>query len=153
MDVSSIWSCRATTRIYPGGCWIITRCCTANSVKHRCNRSFMLATSLWRWSPRYPRKAIFSYEVIDIRTVDAGALLESLSLADNLLAILSRYEDARAVVRRILDRLMQLPEKARADALAKLLVLSGLRKLQPVVSEEVQQMPITIDIMENPFLR
>src|SRR5712691_11327491 len=37
--------------------------------------------------------------------------------------------------------------------IAKLLVLSGLRRLQDVVTEEVQHMPITIDIMENPFLR
>jgi len=46
--------------------------------------------------------------------VDAESLLESLSLEDNLLAILSRHDDPRAVVRRILKRLVALPEKARA---------------------------------------
>ena len=57
----------------------------------------------------------FSCEVIDIRDVDAESLLESVSLEDNLLAILSRHDDPRAVVRRILKRLVPLPEKARAD--------------------------------------
>jgi predicted transposase YdaD len=42
---------------------------------------------------------------------------------------------------------------ARTDALAKLVILAGLKRLHPVVREEIQQMPITINIQENPFLR
>ena len=37
--------------------------------------------------------------------------------------------------------------------LEKVLILAGLRNLKPLIEQEVRQMPITVDIMENPFLR
>jgi hypothetical protein len=51
--------------------------------------------------------------------------------------------DTREAVRRILRRVAALPPDRRKDALAQLLILSGLRQL----------MPITLDIEENCFLK
>ncbi len=95
----------------------------------------------------------FRYRVVDIREVEAEALLGSESLEDNLLAILCRLTDGRQAVRRILRRVAELPPSERQDAVAKLLILSGLRGMTETVREEVAAMPITLDIEENPFLR
>ena len=70
-----------------------------------------------------------------------------------LLAILCRVDEARVIIKKILERIAGLTAKARTDVLAKLLVLAGLRNWQALVTEEAKQMAITIDIMENPFLK
>jgi predicted transposase YdaD len=46
-----------------------------------------------------------------------------------------------------------LSDAARTDALAALLILAGLRSVQPLVREEVHQMALTFDIKNNAFLR
>ncbi|PIE83011.1 MAG: hypothetical protein CSA09_03705, partial [Candidatus Contendobacter odensis] len=46
-----------------------------------------------------------------------------------------------------------LPDKARHDALEKLLVLSGLRKLEAVLKQEVNTMALVVDIRQNEFFR
>jgi predicted transposase YdaD len=62
-------------------------------------------------------------------------------------------QNPRVAIQSLLARIANLVGTARADALAKLVILAGLRRLHPVVPEEIQQMPITINIQENPFLR
>ena len=100
----------------------------------------------------YPTLA-FQYELIDIRTLDGATLLTSPSLEDNLLALLCRLPNPRGAIQHLLARIASLVGTARADALAKLVILAGLRRLHPLVREEMQQMPITINIQENPFLQ
>lgn len=95
----------------------------------------------------------FHYRIIDIREFDAESLLESDSPADNLLALLCRGGATRAAVRHILRKLRRLPRREQVDRLIQLLILSGLRRVIPVVQEEMQRMPITIDLMENEFFR
>jgi predicted transposase YdaD len=95
----------------------------------------------------------FQYAAIDIRTLDRQPLLSSPVLEDNLLALLCRGGATRGAVRRILTRIATLSGAARTDALATLLILAGLRSLQPLVHEEAQQMALTLDITNNPFLR
>ena len=95
----------------------------------------------------------FSYRVIDIRELDSEVLLRSVAIADNLLAILCRMNDTRSVVRRILTRIGQLPAPQRINAMSQLLVLSGLRRLEYVIKEESEQMPVEIDLMENRVIR
>jgi len=95
----------------------------------------------------------FRYRVCDIRRIDCRALLASPELDEQLLALLCRMDEARPVVRRIVGRIAELPERARRDALVKLLILSGLRPLQEVVREEVARMPITLNLKDNPFYR
>jgi predicted transposase YdaD len=95
----------------------------------------------------------FQYAAIDIRTLDRQPLLSSPVLEDNLLALLCRGGATRGAVRRILTRIATLSGAARTDALATLLILAGLRSVQPLVREEAQQMALTLDITNNPFLR
>jgi len=95
----------------------------------------------------------FGYRAIDIRELDSEVMLRSAAIEDNLLAILCRLNDERAAVRRILTRIAQLPASQRVNAMSQLLVLSGLRKLEYVIEEESERMPITMDLMENRVIR
>ncbi len=95
----------------------------------------------------------FRYEVIDIRQFDAESLLASDSPAGNLLAILCRNGTDRKAVRRIISKLGKLPEKERIDRLTQLLILSGLRKAERLVVEEVKPMSLEINLMENAVFR
>ena len=56
-------------------------------------------------------------------------------------------------MREILTRVAPLPRKMRADALVKLTALSGLRELDEVVYQEINRMPITVNLMENAVFR
>lgn len=98
----------------------------------------------------------FRYRLIDIRTLDGEALLESAAVGDNVIAILTRLRDYRSAVRRIVGRIAGLPAPEREAALTQLFILGGLRRLAPVVTQEARKMPIYIDLMENealaPFL-
>jgi predicted transposase YdaD len=96
---------------------------------------------------------LFEYEAIDVRTLDGQPLLHSTVLEDNILALLCRGGATRATVQYILVRIANLSGTAQIEALTTLLILAGLRHLQPLVREETQQMAITLDIENNPFLR
>jgi predicted transposase/invertase (TIGR01784 family) len=96
----------------------------------------------------------FSYDVVDIRHLNAEPLLESDQLSDNLLAILCNVKDVRAVSRRILQKLRALPMKQAKDAALKLTILSKLRRADKIVIQEVEKV-ITItreDLMEWPMI-
>jgi hypothetical protein len=95
----------------------------------------------------------YSYPAIDIREFDAEPLLESDSPADNLLALLCRHGATRDSIRRILRKILRLPERERLDRLTQLLIISGLRKVETVIQEEVKRMPLTINPMENAVIR
>ncbi|MEO5345933.1 MAG: hypothetical protein H7834_06095 [Magnetococcus sp. YQC-9] len=95
----------------------------------------------------------FSYRLVDIREIDCRAILSSDSLEENLLAILCGMENEQETIRALLSRIARLPTKPRADALKKLMILSGLRRLVCQIKEEIDTMAITIDVMENEFLR
>jgi len=83
---------------------------------------------------------LFQYEAIDVRTLDGQLLLHSPVLEDNILALLCREGATRATVQRILARIASLSGTAQTEALTTLLILAGLRHLQPLVREETQQM-------------
>ena len=94
----------------------------------------------------------FHYELTDIRTLHSATLLASPSVEDNVLAVLCEGGIEPDVIRQIIQRIAPLPEKARADALVKLLILAGLRNAQGEVTEEARQTAMTIDIRQNSFL-
>jgi predicted transposase YdaD len=52
-------------------------------------------------------------------------------------------------VRNVLERIAQLSGSERDEALSKLLILSGLRKLSSEIKEEVERMPILNDILDH----
>ncbi|MBF0436750.1 MAG: DUF4351 domain-containing protein [Magnetococcales bacterium] len=95
----------------------------------------------------------FRYEVVDIRSINCRELLDSPSLEDNILAILCRIDNQKEVIQEILYRISELPIKARADALTKLVILSRLRRLETVVKEEAEDMALTFNLMENDVFR
>lgn len=95
----------------------------------------------------------YRYEITDIRDFDEEVFLQSGSAADRMLAVLSRMRNERVTIRRILASWAQLPRREREDLIQKLVLFSGLRRLNEIVAEEVNNMPITIDPMENSTIR
>ncbi|MBF0161596.1 MAG: DUF4351 domain-containing protein, partial [Magnetococcales bacterium] len=79
--------------------------------------------------------------------------MASPTLEENLLAVLCRMDNQKETIREILYRISELPDKARADALTKLVILSRLRRLETVVKTEAEEMALTFDVMENDVLR
>jgi predicted transposase YdaD len=95
---------------------------------------------------------LFRYHALDIRTLDGDRLLESPALGDNVIAVLAKLGDQKQAVRKIVKRIAQSPPAEQSAALAQLLILAGLRRLEDVVEEEVRKMPLEIDILENRVL-
>ena len=94
----------------------------------------------------------YSYKVIDVRDIDAGILLEGVGVGESIFAILCNLKNERQTIVEILRRISELPKTEQREAIAELLVLSGLRGLKAVVREEISHMPLTFDIHENEFL-
>ena len=95
----------------------------------------------------------YRYQVIDIRDIDCRRLLASPTLEDNLLALLCGLDDEAKVVRTVLGKIAGLDENSRRDALQWLEILSGLRPLKPVIQREIEKMPISLNLKENPFFQ
>ncbi|MEP7336428.1 MAG: hypothetical protein ABI977_01570 [Acidobacteriota bacterium] len=95
----------------------------------------------------------YSYDAIDSRQLDAGPLLESDLVSDNLMALLCDVDDIRVMSRRILKKFAKLSSKKAKDAAVKLIILSKLRRAENVVIEEVRKvMPMTReDLLSYPF--
>jgi hypothetical protein len=94
----------------------------------------------------------FRYRTIDVRSLDGDLLLDSDDVGDNVIAILTRLQDHREAVRRIVGRIAGLAAADRGAALTQLLILAGLRHLGAVVQEEVRKMPIDYNIREHEVL-
>ena len=94
----------------------------------------------------------FECHIVDIRDIDPGPLLASPAVEDHILSILCAVRNAKEAALEVLHEISLLPHPARGDALAKLLVLSGLRRLHGEIRQEIQQMPLFDHPLENPFL-
>jgi predicted transposase YdaD len=94
-----------------------------------------------------------SYDVVDIRDIDCRELLASPSLEDNLLALLCRIHDEAEAVGVVLGKVADLDENKRRDALERLEILCSLRPLKAALQSEVERMPITLNLKENPFFQ
>lgn len=94
----------------------------------------------------------FGVTVTNMAALDGAPLLASTYPDDNILAILCRTHDIRQRVVDILSRILPLPQNDRRDALARLLILAGLRRAEPIIMEELKRMPVQIDIRENEYL-
>ncbi len=95
----------------------------------------------------------FRFAVVSFESLDPDRLLASPRPDDHVLAILCRTDDMRARVRDILNRLTILDENERSDAVARLMILAGIKRAAAVVEEEAAAMGLEIDINENEFLR
>ncbi len=69
----------------------------------------------------------FSYEIKDIKDIECKKLLESNSLEDKILAVLCRVENFEKYIFSLIDELIKLPEKQRADYIRKLLIALDYR--------------------------
>jgi len=94
----------------------------------------------------------FQYGLIDMRTLDGDRLLESEEIGDNVIAILARLRDDKEAVHRIVERIAGLAMTERETALAQLMILAGLRHLAGTVEQEIQNMPIDLDIRDHEVL-
>ncbi|MBF0537299.1 MAG: hypothetical protein HQL03_03495 [Nitrospirae bacterium] len=100
-----------------------------------------------RMSDRIRRRRLrFDYDVRDMREFDCRQLLESDKPEDIVLSILCRTEDIDGTVTSILGKLSLLPARQRADYVTGLLYLTNLRKIYKKVKQEVENMPITVDL-------
>ena len=99
-----------------------------------------------------PPDFLARYRIVDIRDLDGEELLASPDLGDNVIAILTRLRDHREAVRAIVAKISGLPETERHVAVQQLIILAGLRRLEQTVTEEVEKMPLVIDIMENQII-
>lgn len=93
------------------------------------------------------------YRLVDIRDLPPEPLLDSERMGDAVLAVLCRMENERETVIRILSRIAALPRAERPRWVSRLMLLSGLRRLEKLVVEEAKSMPVVIDPMENSVLR
>ncbi|NBC14287.1 MAG: DUF4351 domain-containing protein [Gammaproteobacteria bacterium] len=94
----------------------------------------------------------FDVSVISMAALDPTPLLASDYPDDNVLAILCRTDDIKQRAADILARILPLPENDRRDVLTRLLILAGLRHAEPILIEELERMPVQIDIREHPYL-
>ena len=94
----------------------------------------------------------FRFNLLDARTLETEPLLASPSIGDNVIAILTRLGGERETVRRILKRIARGSRPSRIEAMDELYTIAGLRSLETLIQEEMDQMPILIDIMKNKVL-
>ncbi len=96
----------------------------------------------------------FHFDMINARELQPGALLASDHPCDIIMAFFAATDDikarVRAVVNRLAARLADDPPRLK-DALVRLTLLAPLRKAEPIVIEEINSMPITIDLETHPF--
>jgi len=95
------------------------------------------------------------YTVIDARTIDPAPLLASDSVADVVASFLCRADNMEVRIREILERLRIIctgDEPGLGEALSRLVLLGDLRRAGPIIEKEIRDMPIQINIEENPIL-
>jgi predicted transposase YdaD len=112
----------------------------------------MRMKSLWREPDSGNPDFHYRYTLVDIRDLDANLLLASPHIEDNVLAILTGLQNQAATVRQILERIANLEQPQRRNALAQLLVISKPRDLAKLIQEETRKMPILDDIMDHDVL-
>jgi len=95
----------------------------------------------------------FSYELKNIKDIDCKELLNSSDLNDNILSVLCRTDDAKSLILEIASRLSKLDKNDFEDYKLKLKNLLHLRPdIIKIVKElEEKEMPITINLEEDPF--
>lgn len=95
----------------------------------------------------------FTFTTMDIRDFDPQLLSQSPAIEDRILSILCRVRSPAETAGNVLRQIAGLPRPARSEALAKLMVISGLRRLHSVLRQEVEHMPLFEHPLDNPFLR
>ncbi len=104
-------------------------------------------------------KLRFNYELRDIKEIECKELLESDNLEDKILAVLCKVKDFEKYIFSLIDELLKLPEKQRADYIRKLLIALNYRpklkeKLTLIMEERDMPLTITEEMIRNdPFFK
>ena len=95
----------------------------------------------------------YQFDILELAKVPAEIFLASESDAERILAVLCHSSDVRETIRRILAGWKLLPRKRIEELMERLSALSQLRKYDTIAKEEIERMPIEIDITENAFYK
>ena len=101
----------------------------------------------------------FTYQLRDIKDLSCKELMESSQLEDKILAVLCNVEEPERYFNELMEELLKLPEKERADYIRKLLTALYYRpKLKLVLKRllEERKMPLTITeemMKQDPFFQ
>lgn len=90
--------------------------------------------------------------MLDIRQLDTGDLLRSASLEDNVIAVLTRSGGSVEAIREILARISKARAEDRNRALVELTLLASLRRLETVIEQETNHMPVLGGVLDNKVL-
>ncbi len=99
----------------------------------------------------------YKYILRDIKEIECKELMESDSIEDKILAVLCKVEDFERYINELIEELLKIPEKERADNIRKLLIALDYRpKLKVRLKNlmEEKKMPLTITeemIKQDPF--
>ena len=93
------------------------------------------------------------FQFVVASKLDTRPLLESGDLGDAVFAVLSADGTNPNVIREILNKITRTAENERADAMAQLFILSELRDVRPLIEQESEAMPITVNVENSKFLR
>ena len=91
----------------------------------------------------------FGFEILNLKEVPANVFLESPKDAERILAVVSKSEDPRGTIRKILASWKGMPENELRENIERLRTLSQLRKHEIMTVEEVKRMPFEIDVTES----
>ncbi|NPA53143.1 MAG: hypothetical protein GXO21_00580 [Aquificae bacterium] len=101
----------------------------------------------------------FKYQIKDIKEIECKELLESKNLEDKILAVLCKVEDFEKYIFGLVEELLKIPEKERADYIRKLLIALDyrpklLKKLSLILEERKLPLTITEEMLkQNPFFQ
>jgi hypothetical protein len=91
----------------------------------------------------------YTYEILDMRQIEADVFLDSPHDAERVLALLCGSADPRTTIRRILASWRHLSDKALLENVEHLRTLSQLRRFEIIATEEIDRMPFHLDITES----
>ena len=91
----------------------------------------------------------FHYEILNLQEVPAEVFIDSPVDAERILAVVSKSDDPRATIRRILASWKGMPENQLRENIDRLRTLSQLRKHEIMTIEEVRRMPFEIDVTDT----
>jgi hypothetical protein len=95
----------------------------------------------------------FRFDFVNALSLNARALLQTGDLGDAVIAVLCGDGTNEDVVKAILTKVAQAPEKERGDALAQLLALAKLRGIRPLIEREYKTMGIVVNVEDIELLR
>jgi len=99
----------------------------------------------------------YDYDVKYIKDVDCEILIESPDINDNILSILCKVKDINQLLKRLIKKLDELPEKKKEDYIRKLLYLFRLRpSYYDIIDSDVKkeiEMSYVLERDKDPFFK